>query len=125
MLDSLHHSLASEHPILNKLGRGTKITADMQVEVDQVAFSLFAENEKVLIRFDKISDVLHLADKVTRLKLGDIQICQALEAVLDRMNLTVCVQNRFLRVLGPNANPILNKLFLWYAARTAYRYVQQ
>lgn len=123
MLDSPHHNLANEHPVLNRLGRGTKITADMQVEVDQVAFSLFAENEKIVIRFDKISDVRLLANKVSRLRLGNKHIFQTLEAVLDRMNLTVYVQNRFLRVLGPNANPILKKLFYWYAARTIYQAV--
>ena len=123
MLNSLHHNLANEHPILNRLGRGTKITADMQVEVDQVAFSIFAKNEKIVVRFDKISDVRHLANKVSKLRLCDKHIFQTLEAVLDRLNLTIYVQNRFLRVLGPNANPLLKKIFFWYAARTAYQAV--
>jgi hypothetical protein len=123
MLDSPHHNLANKHSILNRLGRGTKITADLQVEVDQVAFSVFAENEKIVVRFNKISDMRLLANKVSRIRLGNKHSFHTLEAVLDRINLTVYVQNRFLRVLGPNANPILKKIFYWYAARTAYQAV--
>ena len=56
MLDPLHHTMAVEHPILNWLGSGTEITADMQVEVDQVAFNLVAGNEKIVVSFDNLSD---------------------------------------------------------------------
>jgi hypothetical protein len=119
MLDSLHHTSAVEHPILSKLGRNTEFTADMQVEVDQVAFSLVAGNEKIVVRFDNLSDARLLANSASRQYLKDKHVLQNLEAVLIRMNLTVYVQNRFLSILGPKANPLLRKIFYWYAVRTA------
>lgn len=119
MIDSLRHTLAVEHPILSNLGRDIEFTADMQVEVDQVAFSLIVGNEKIVVMFDKLSDFRLLANSASIQYLKDKHVFQNLEAVLHRMNLTVYVQNRFLSILGPKANPFLRKLFHWYAVRTA------
>jgi hypothetical protein len=119
MLDSLHHTLAVEHPILSRLGRNTEFTADMQFEVDQVAFSVVAGNEKIVVRFDNLSEARFLAKSAARQYIGYKHVLQNLEAVLNRMNLTVYVQNRFLSILGPKANPFLRKLFYWYAERLA------
>lgn len=117
MLDSLHHNSATNHPILNRLGKNTMIAADMQIEVDQVAFDVFAENDYVLITLNKYSDVRCLARKTLLPILRDEVDFKTLEAVLDRMNITVFVQNKFLGIMGPKANSILRKLTHWYVEK--------
>ena len=108
---------------LMRLGRNTKITAAMHIEVDQVAFNIHAQKDKVLITTSKISDAGYVLRKAVLPVLHNRTEMGAIEAALDRMNLTVYVQNRFLGIMGPKANRVLRKIFYAYVARISLQQV--
>ena len=116
MLDSLHQTSAKQHPILSRIGGNTEFTSNLQIEVNQVAFKLITEKHKVLITTERAKNLYLLAKGALRPIFRDKITLIILETVLERMNLTVYVQNRFLSILGPKANPFLRKLLYWYVA---------
>ena len=116
MLDSLHHTSAEEHPILRRLDGTTELLINLQIEVNQVAYNLTTENHKVLITTERAKNLYLLAKGALRPIFRDKTTLSVLEAVLERMNLTVYVQNRFFSVLGPKANPFFRKLLYWFVA---------
>lgn len=118
-LDSLRRSEFEVHPILGRLRETTDLTADMQIEVDQVAFNVTAETNSVLIKVKRLNDARLLVKKVFLPLLTDSAKMESLEKVLERMNVTVYAQNRYLGLIGPRANPILHWALRRFVAHAA------
>jgi hypothetical protein len=116
MLDSLHQNPANEHPILRRLDGNTVLSSNLQIEVNQVAFNLFTENNEVAITTERVKDLRLLAKGALQPLLRNKATLDVLEAVLEKLNLTVYVQNRFFKIIGPRANPFLRKLLYWFVA---------
>lgn len=119
ILDSLCRSELEVHTILGRLGDTTDLSADMQIEVDQVAFNVTAETDSVLIKVKRLTDARLLVKKVFLPLLTDSAKMEFFEKVLERMNVTVYVQNRYLGLIGPRANPILHWALRRFVAHAA------
>lgn len=119
ILDSLRRSELEIYPILGRLGETTDLSADMHIEVDQVAFNVTAETDSVLIKVKRLTDARLLVKKVFLPLLTDSAKMEFLEKVLERMNVTVYAQNRYLGLIGPRANPILHWALRRFVAHAA------
>ena len=107
MLDSLYLPHFLVHPILDRLGDTADLSADMKIEVDQVAFRVRAEDDSIIITMKRLSDARLLVKKVLLPLLGNSAKIEIFEKVIERMNVTIYVHNRYLGIIGPRANPIL------------------
>ena len=107
MLDSLHLPLFVVHPILDRLGDTADLSADMNIEVDQFALTVRAEDHSLIITMKRLYDARLLVKKVLSPLLGNSAKIEIFEKVIERMNKTVYVHNRYLGIIGPRANPIL------------------
>ena len=107
MLDSLHLPRFVIHPILDRLGDTADLSADIKIEVDQVAFRVRAEDDSIMITMKRLSDARLLVKKVLLPLLGNFAKIEIFEKVLERMNITVYAHNRYLGIIGPRAHPIL------------------
>lgn len=117
MLDSPQHNPSSDLSVLRKSDGLMSMSGELFIEVDQVAFSLIVSNEASLIIVKRFSDAIMLMKKVVFPVLANKQQRIALACFLTRMNTTVYIQNRFIGIFGPKANPILNMLILSIAKR--------
>ena len=117
MLDSPQHNPSLDKSVLRRSDGLMSVSGELFIEVDQVAFSLIVSNESLLIVVKRFSDAIMLMKKVVFPVLANKQQRIAFACFLTRMNTTVYIQNRYLGIFGPKANPILNMLILSIAKR--------
>ena len=122
MLDSPQHNTAPLNPIMMRLGPNTNIFAYMHIEVDQVAFNINALDDSLVITVKKFSDLRDLVKNALIPVIRNNSNLGALDATLDRMNLTVYLQNRLMGIIGPKANPVLKWVFHAYVSRVSKRF---
>ena len=117
MLGSPQYNPSLAKSVLPKSDSLMRMNGELEIEVDQVAFSLIVRDEAILISVKRFSDTIMLMKKVVFPALAKKQQYNALAGFLTRMNTTVYIQNRFLGIFGPKANPVLSMLILRFAKR--------
>lgn len=92
--------------LLKKLDRKIAIMADLDIEVNNLAFHFKVENQEAVILFDRWKDGLaltkHFAADPESLK----NTLKELDTELKRLDLTLSLRKPGLAVLGSRANPL-------------------
>ena len=92
-----------------QLSRDLSIYAKLDIEIDQITASLVVQDNKANLTFSTLSEAL----SALRLYLVSPAVHYhktALEKLLNKLGITLYIQNIHLAVLGPNTNPILSRV---------------
>jgi hypothetical protein len=109
---AIHHDFLSGllHRALLGMNRGTHIDAQLDIEVDMLAFHVFIDGDSAVISFGSFSDayVLYKMFAGYLHQANDKELCKNF---LRNLNITIYLQNRHAGIIGPNASPVLSRLF--------------
>lgn len=88
-------------------GRQLQLSGTLDIAVDEVDFSIETGDGFIVLKCRSLSDVLSLMKKVFLPLLVNTDRKSLIETLLRRTDSTLCLQNRFLSIYGPRANPLL------------------
>ena len=108
MLDSSPKKTVNGSPA-KRLASKIKLYADLQIEVDQAALTVHAENDHIIVIPARLSDLRALWNKFFKPLIRSKDTFTVLERALNRMGITICIYHRFAGILGPEANPFLRR----------------
>jgi hypothetical protein len=91
------------------------LSANVEVEVDELGFRMVAREEEIVVSVRNISEAFSLFRKVLRPLLTQGGRGIILDDFLRKTGKTVYIQNRYFGVLGKRANPVLKRLCLYGA----------
>lgn len=100
----IYRVLCSEHS-------GTQIEAQMDIELNEIAFHIVVDGDSAVVSFDSFSDALHLCKMFAGFLSKAKDKSGFYNSILSNLNTTVYLQNRHLGIVGPNANPLTSKFF--------------
>lgn len=91
--------------------RITRLDAQLDAEVDGLAFHVLADGDSAVISFDSLSDAFLLCKRFAGVirKLNDTNV--KYRSLLRNQNVTVYLQNRHFGIIGPKAGPIISRVF--------------
>ena len=101
--------------IANHPKNKVELIAELDVEVDQVGFSMSVEGDAVIISVKNIPNTLSLIRKAILPLMKNERRRVAIQKILNKTNMTVYMHNRYFGIYGPKANPILRSLLLKFA----------
>lgn len=87
------------------------LSADIDVEVDDVTFHVSSHDCSALVSFKRLRDSYIISKKVRRLFASSGIQRANFEDNLQRLGITLFLQNHRFGVMGPKANRILRRIF--------------
>ena len=92
--------------LLSRLNSSVSIEAELDIEVNKLAFHLSVADNAAILSVDRWKDALSLAKHVATDSISYKRMLAALDSELKRINITVYMRNRNIAVIGPKANPV-------------------
>ena len=92
--------------LLKKLDRKISIMADLDIEVNNLAFHFKVENQEAVILFDRWKDGLALTKHFAAAPESLKNTLKELDTELKRLDLTLSLRKPGVAVLGSRANPL-------------------
>jgi hypothetical protein len=91
--------------LLSKLNSNVSIQAELDIEVNRLAFHLSVNNGEALVLVDRWKDTLSLAHHLGTDSKSFKHTFAALDTELKRIDITVYLRTRSVPILGSKANP--------------------
>lgn len=96
--------------LLRKLDSSVTIQAELDIEVNRLAFHLSVEDKEAIVLVDRWKDTLILAQHLGADSKSFKSTFAALDTELKRLDITLCIRTRSVAVLGTKANPVYASL---------------
>lgn len=107
--------------LLRKLNNSVSIQAELDIEVNHLAFHLNIDDKEAFVLVDRWKDTLILAHLLGADSKSFKRTFEALDTELKRLDITVYVRTRSVAVLGPKANQFYAYLIKYLAPVFAHR----
>ncbi len=107
--------------LLRKLNNSVSIKAELDIEVNHLAFHLNIDDKEAFVLVDRWKDTLILAHHLGADSKSFKRTFDALDTELKRLDITVYVRTRSVAVLGPKANQVYAYLIKYLAPVFARR----
>ena len=91
--------------LLSRLKSNISIHAELNIEVNSLAFHLSVDDRDAIVLVDRWKDTLTLAPHLGPDSSSFRRTYAALDAELKRIGITVYLRTRNVPILGPKANP--------------------
>jgi hypothetical protein len=92
------------------MNRGTHIDAQLDIEVDMLAFHVLIDGDSAVISFGSFSDAI-VFYKMFAGYIHQANDKELYKSILRNLNITLYLQNRHVGIMGPNASPVMSRLF--------------
>jgi len=92
------------------MNRGTYVDAQLDIEIDMLAFHVLIDGDSAVISFGSFSDAFILY-KMFAENMNQANDKELYNSILGNLNITVYLQNRHIGIMGTNASPVMSRLF--------------
>lgn len=86
------------------------ITCALEVELNSIPFLIKADGNRAVISFTSLSDAYAFFKTFSKYKKINRSQLDKAKIFLKQNGLTICLQKKYVRVLGPEANSFLARL---------------
>lgn len=109
---AIHYDFLSGllYRVLLGMNRETHIDAQLDIEVDMLAFHVLIDGDSAVISTGSFSDAFILY-KMFAGCMHQANDKELYKRIIRNLNVTIYLQNRHVGIAGPNASPVMSRLF--------------
>lgn len=100
--------------VIERSDKIPSISTSMHIELNHIPFHLHSHERKIIISFDKWSQAISFHKMMRDYQLVRKDDVGKIKKILDKINLTFCLQNKNLPFIGPQSSSILSQLSLLF-----------